>query len=170
MFFPLSSTTFRFETPGGVVTTPPPGRSCYEKWPGRARVNKYIFSEGEQFPFLKIVSGWMNEKESRHAHLLVLCTSVKHLNNDTSEKTAKENPKQDKSAKHTICLANLRQPNGGGAQQFLQWLLMQLELRNPVILFWYATSGLWNIFKSAFELCTFPHGIFDSYTVERNVV
>ena len=38
-FFPLSSTTFRFETPGGgVVTTPPPGRSCYEKWPGRARV------------------------------------------------------------------------------------------------------------------------------------
>ena len=38
-FFPLSSTTFRFETPGEGRNNPPPGRSCYEKWPGRARVN-----------------------------------------------------------------------------------------------------------------------------------
>ena len=38
--FPRSSTTFRFETPGwGVATTPPaPGRPCYGKCPGSARV------------------------------------------------------------------------------------------------------------------------------------
>ena len=29
---------------GGVVTTPPPGRSCYEKWPGRARVKSIEIS------------------------------------------------------------------------------------------------------------------------------
>ena len=33
---------------GGGVTTPPPGRSCYEKWPGRARVNDVLTIEGER--------------------------------------------------------------------------------------------------------------------------
>ena len=39
-FFPRSSTTFRFETPGGGRYDPPPGCPCYEKWPGCARVKR----------------------------------------------------------------------------------------------------------------------------------
>ena len=38
---------------GGVVTTPP-GRSCYEKWPGRARVNTPIICFNSKFNCLKL--------------------------------------------------------------------------------------------------------------------